>query len=496
MNGNGTKRILVVDDEPDVRRLITEALQRQGYHVVGVEDGACALGHLEANAYDLMITDLRMPGLSGIELLDETHARYPLMATMVLTAYGTIQTAVIAMQRGAMDFLTKPFDIGELLHKVADCMVRRDRRRSSADHVMSLLVEVAGILSQDADLDYILDSIVELLRRTFSTLGVEIRLFSSDDAKGELVLQRGRHFADCAGVRLGLARIKTLAREDHPWCVQRVRAEGGAAPECEGVTVPLRGGSEVMGALMILRRSEPTVLSLEQGRILQLFGAQIGLALLHSRTRERLLSTARDLEQTKLSTVRSLSQVLGTFDPATRAHSERVAQYACLLGRAQGLPESEIDILRIGGLLHDLGKLGINDGTLQKSSALNLDEYDRIKLHPVLGARILSGMEAFAQAVPIVASHHEQWDGNGYPQGLAGEQIPYLARIVAVVDTYDALTNDRPYRRALSQQEALKMLRSYAGTKLQASMVETWERVVQQMADAACTTDSGRDASC
>ena len=135
-------------------------------------------------------------------------------------------------------------------------------------------------------------------------------------------------------------------------------------------------------------------------------------------------------------------------------------------------------LLQTGGLLHDLGKLGVGDGALHKNGSLTGKEFDKVRLHPVMGARILEGMEAFQDVVPIVLFHHESWDGSGYPDGLAHEAIPLEARIVAVVDMFDALTSDCPYRGASSVREALDTLRQQADVKLQGSLVAEWVALV------------------
>ena len=475
----GARRILVVDDEAMVRGLAATVLRRQGYVVFTAENAEDALQVMAAECFDLMLTDLQMPGPSGLELVREAHDRFPQMAAMVMTAYGTIETAVQAMQYGALDFVCKPWTPQELSQKVVDCLARQDRRLASADRAMSLMVELLGVLSSQADLDETLLAIVDLLRRAFDAKGVQVRLFSKQEEEVAVVVATGVQIPSDTHSWLQKPQVQELARRDRPWGVYPASdgAQEGQAFQC--VCVPLHEGPEVVGSLVAWRSPQASVLSLEQGRILQMFARQIGLALRHGRTRQSLQEAVDHLQKAMVATVRSLSEVLETFDSTTRAHSERVSRDACALGRKLGLGPQEMDALRLGGLLHDLGKLGIADGTLQKPAALSLDEYDRIKLHPVLGARILGGIEAFEHVVPIVRWHHEQWDGGGYPDGLSGDEIPRLARIVAVVDTYDALTNDRPYRDAAEQRVALSILKECSGSKLEPHLVNIWTSEVQ-----------------
>ncbi len=212
----------------------------------------------------------------------------------------------------------------------------------------------------------------------------------------------------------------------------------------------------------------------DDGELLHVLGMQIGVTLLHSRTRQRLMDTFRDLERANLSAVETLFTALGTYDPNTHDHSERVARYAYQLGQTLGLAEGDLEQLRIAGLLHDIGKLGVGDATLHKNGQLDDHEFDRVKAHPRMGAKILAGVEAFAEIAPLVLYHHEYYNGQGYPDGLAGEDIPLGARIIAVVDVFDSMTTDRPYRPALPVDEVLNYMLTIAGSKLDARLVKQW----------------------
>ena len=130
-------------------------------------------------------------------------------------------------------------------------------------------------------------------------------------------------------------------------------------------------------------------------------------------------------------------------------------------------------------MLHDIGKIGIGDQTLRKSGDLTTDEFDRVRLHPTMGAKILAGLDAFTEIVPIVLYHHERYDGQGYPEGLSGEEIPLGAQFIAVVDAYDSMTSDRPYRRALGRDEALARLRAGAGRQHDGQLVAQWVAIVE-----------------
>ena len=158
---------------------------------------------------------------------------------------------------------------------------------------------------------------------------------------------------------------------------------------------------------------------------------------------EPLKESKDELEKAYLDMIQSLRYAVEAKDPYTRGHSDRVSEFAVLIGRKLGLPDNEIRTLQIGGLFHDIGKIGVPDNILQKEAKLTDDEYSQIKNHPSIGAHILGEAEVFKDIIPIVKHHHERFDGNGYPSKLKGEEIPFLARITAVADSFDAMTSKR-----------------------------------------------------
>ena len=163
-----------------------------------------------------------------------------------------------------------------------------------------------------------------------------------------------------------------------------------------------------------------------------------------------LKDTYDKLEKSYMESIETLRFTVEAKDTYTRGHSDRVSEYSVLLGQKLGLSEQDINNLKVGGLFHDIGKIGVPDNILLKNSKLTDDEYSEIKNHPAIGAHILSNATIFKDVIPIVKHHHERFDGNGYPGKLKGEEIPYLARIAAVADAFDAMTSKRTYRDSLS----------------------------------------------
>ena len=180
---------------------------------------------------------------------------------------------------------------------------------------------------------------------------------------------------------------------------------------------------------------------------------------------EQLKESKDELEKAYLDMIQSLRYAVEAKDPYTRGHSDRVSEFAVLIGRKLGLPDNEIRTLQIGGLFHDIGKIGVPDNILQKEAKLTDDEYSQIKQHPNIGVHILSNAEIFNDILPIVEHHHERYDGNGYPGRLAGENIPYLARIAAVADSFDAMSSKRAYRDSLPLEKIISEFMRCRGTQ-------------------------------
>lgn len=187
-----------------------------------------------------------------------------------------------------------------------------------------------------------------------------------------------------------------------------------------------------------------------------------------------LLKSKEQLEKAYLESIETLRYTVEAKDNYTRGHSDRVSQYSVLIGLNLGLSPFDLKTLRIGGLFHDIGKIGISDSILLKNGKLTEEEYNEIKKHPIIGKNILSNAEIFKDIIPIVLYHHERYDGKGYPYGLADKDIPLLARIVSVADAFDAMTSKRSYRNELSLDFVKEEIRSKIGTQFDPIVATTF----------------------
>jgi HD-GYP domain-containing protein (c-di-GMP phosphodiesterase class II) len=192
---------------------------------------------------------------------------------------------------------------------------------------------------------------------------------------------------------------------------------------------------------------------------------------------EQVRRVYAELERSYLQTIEALAAALDARDSATEGHCERVTGCTLILGEHLGIQGAEMTALHYGAALHDIGKIGIPDAILRKSGRLTEEEWDLMRQHPELGERIIAGIEFLRSALPVVLHHHERWDGAGYPAGLAGEAIPFGARIFMVSDAFDAMISNRPYRKGMPYDQALREIRHMSGKQFDPAVVGAFEAV-------------------
>jgi putative nucleotidyltransferase with HDIG domain len=198
------------------------------------------------------------------------------------------------------------------------------------------------------------------------------------------------------------------------------------------------------------------------------------LAESYQRAAESVRSAQANLQEAYVEFVRSLASALDARDRYTSGHSYRVSQLSSATAAAMGLLPEQIERIRVGAMLHDIGKIGIEDSILQKHDQLTPEEFEIVKQHTVIGRRILEGVQGLAPYIDAVELHHENWDGTGYPKGQSGEETPLDARIIHVSDAYDAMTTDRPYRQGMSREQAIRHLFAHAGTQFDPRIVQVF----------------------
>ena len=242
------------------------------------------------------------------------------------------------------------------------------------------------------------------------------------------------------------------------------------------IIVPLVEGKNHFGWLAAFNHTENDEFGTVEASLLNSIGAILGI---HAGNRELYRQQAEFLA----SVVRALTSAIDAKDPYTCGHSDRVARIAVCLARELECDSASLNTLYMAGLLHDIGKIGIDDNVLRKPGRLTDAEFEHIKLHPELGYKILADIKQLQDVLPVVLHHHEQWDGRGYPHGLKGEKSPILARITAVADAYDAMTSDRPYRKGMPVERVEEIFREGAGQQWDQQVIDAFFRVKHDIAE-------------
>jgi HD-GYP domain-containing protein (c-di-GMP phosphodiesterase class II) len=239
------------------------------------------------------------------------------------------------------------------------------------------------------------------------------------------------------------------------------------------VGVPVEVDNRAVGVLEIFSRKSLAA-NPEWQQYLETLAGQAAIAIENANLINNLQETAEEVLQAYDATIEGWSRAMDLRDRETEGHTQRVTELTVKLARALNLPESAILHIRRGGLLHDIGKLGVPDSILLKPGKLDADEWALMKQHPQMAYEMLHQVDYLAPALDIPHYHHEKWDGSGYPDGLRGEEIPLSARIFALADVWDAVTNDRPYHAAWTRDEALAHLRAQSGTHFDPELVEVF----------------------
>jgi putative nucleotidyltransferase with HDIG domain len=242
---------------------------------------------------------------------------------------------------------------------------------------------------------------------------------------------------------------------------------------------PLLLKEAVIGVFIVGTTSQSRQFTKSEIDLCYILSFQVALAVANAQLYQKAQQAVANLSQAYDATLKGWSQVLDMRDNITEEHTHRVADLTVALASQMGFPESELGHLRRGALLHDIGKMGIPDAILQKPGRLSADEREIIQTHPEKAYQIISQIEYLAPAMDIPYCHHEKWDGTGYPRQLKGEEIPLAARLFAVIDVYDALTTDRPYRQAWEKEKAMAYIQEQAGKHFDPQIVTAFLEILR-----------------
>jgi putative nucleotidyltransferase with HDIG domain len=456
-------KVLIVDDEPSIRELCARILG-SSYDVDTAPDGMTAVRMASASAPDLLLADLRMPGMSGLDAARRIVADAPEVSVVIMTGFSQFDSLLETVRFGVNGFVLKPFTPDDLRRTVEDGLRRGQyfKRTARLRSLAPLLDLREGQVSGDPT--RIFQTICETVLRELDADSVT--LFALDEDGQEVALTSSVVAPDAEPVTV------TRRPGDVDWIaptasrIETGNGNGnGSAPHDDGRTLsmPLRTGGTVVGALTVKRADGPFTAT--DRDLLRLICAQSSIAIENIR-----LFT--HLRQSYWNTVYALAATVDLRDHPTRGHSDRLAQYAVAIGTRLGLKPDRLDDLKIAALLHDIGKIGINDGVLLKPGDLTSEEYDQMKTHTLMGAKILAMAGFSPRVVEAVLFHHEWYDGSGYPLGLRSDQIPLEARILTGADALESMTSPRMYRDAMPVAAAVSELVDGRGTQFDPQIID------------------------
>ena len=477
------QRILVVDDERHIREVLSDLLVSEGYAVHAVEHGRAALEELRREQYGLVITDLKMPVMGGVELLNQIKQQNIKVVTIIMTAHGTIETAIDTMKNGAYDYILKPFKIDEMVLLVQRALEKRRLERENIQLKEALgHFQISEAMSSTLSLERVLQMIVGYAQREVEANGVSLILCNRDngDLRSELAVidVPGIGTEDLDGMldydailrELEYGRDVLLSRKD---LITYLKNEIPAAKMLQSmVSVPLAMRGKITGMLNVFSFADGMEFHEGQRKALYILASRAANAIENARLHEELKEVFRQ-------TIEGLAFTIEAKDPYTLGHSRRVTYYCEQIARKMGLPEKELEKISRSAILHDIGKIGLRMESLNKKGSLNDEEKEIFRSHPKKGCTILEPITFLRELIPIIYHHHERYDGLGYPEGKAGEDVPIGSRILAVADSYDAMTSTRAYREALSKEAAINELKANSGTQFDPAVVDAFLLILE-----------------
>lgn len=467
--------ILALDDDPIMTSTIQAYFQRSGYLVDVENDPMRAIERVRAGHYDILLLDFLMSPVCGDQVVEEIRKFNRELFIILLTGHKTMAPPIRTIR--ALDIQgyyekSDRFDQLELLVESCAKSIQQMRTIHVYQEGLTSMVNALPAIYQLQSVEHIAECVMQSMMGFLSSTGCILALDPSRREGASADRGEHRYLSRATGTMVADSDSAQLDR-----ILAALKKEGHLISEKQ-VLFPLTDGDRLIGYLGLELPQPPAC---NQIQLLVIFARQISASLSNAFLHELVQEKNRALDQAHIQlqgnyteTITAVRNIVDAKDFYTRNHSDRVSFYAVELARHMGKSEDYCQRLKVAGLFHDIGKLGIPDGILLKEARLTDAEFEVIKTHPGRGAELLSDITYFHDILPAVRSHHERYDGGGYPDGLSGENIPEQARIITVADSFDAMTSDRRYRGSLGLEAAIEELMLGRGTQFDPAMVEAF----------------------
>jgi response regulator RpfG family c-di-GMP phosphodiesterase len=485
------RRVLIVDDDRTFCQMLSEVLTDAGFDTACFHSGPEVLGHLKASPdASLMLLDVQMPGMSGVEVVRSVQEQPARPSVVLMTAHASLQTAIECLRLGAEDYITKPFDL-DLLMLTLERATERDALRRTNGELERLLTEnrldyqrnqaalrkLADILRLQVSTRDFPQTAMDILRLTHELLQSDL---SSICLRGDM---RGLTY------HIPASGISSSHREEIEKVLNLVIATGrmllgddpgtdrSIFPErffdlfANSVVIPIEGEKLPFGALHVARSQKAARFTTTEVQLLELLCAEI--SILHANAR-----LYENYERMTIGAITSLANAVHYKDGQTAEHALRTQMYVSKTFDELKLSKPDRDLITFAMRLHDIGKIRVPNSIISKPGPLDDDEWDVMRMHPVWGYDILNCEGMLAEVAVLVRHHHERFDGTGYPDQLKGNNIPLGSRVLSVVDAFDAMRSNRPYRSALPVNHAVDEIRTNLGTQFDPDIGEVFLRCV------------------
>lgn len=439
------RNLLLVDDEPNILRALKRLLRTDGYQIFSAESGPEGLEVLARHAIGVIISDQRMPGMMGTEFLSIVKDRYPETIRIVLSGFSDLDSVADAINIGAIyKFISKPWGDNELRAGIKDAFNRYELRQENLRLMGELQARNTLLVQRNQETRQLLGEIVQ------------------QHTDGILVVDTANiiQYLNASACQLLQKDAKALLQSRFSLAYQ------------PGKTIL----SELQNSFQETLHIEISANSIiNKGHLAYLITLHDVTA--HVRLQQEKVQYEESIQTALLQTMKAVTQLLYQHDAFGAHHQSRVAKLAVAIALKLQLPENVRKGIEVGAMIHDIGKSQIPSEVLNRQGALNGDEKKMLQQHTVAGYTILSRVEFPWPIATMVLQHHERLDGTGYPHGLRGDAIILEARILGLADSMAAMTADRPYRKALQPEAAMREIEAAAGTHFDPAVVQALKQV-------------------